>query len=127
MHMLNATLVACTRTICAILENYQTPEVSQSGGGKQAGHTGREGQAPTPCYVLCWWSIWMSGRARAGGAGAVRGRHHLLPLRQGAAKGRRQREGAGPQEGAGSTGRSQGQAGEEAGRCQSAALSLSLS
>lgn len=27
VHMLNSTLCACTRTICAILENFQTPEV----------------------------------------------------------------------------------------------------
>jgi hypothetical protein len=27
VHMLNSTLCACTRTICAILENYQTDKV----------------------------------------------------------------------------------------------------
>ena len=26
MHFLNSTLVATTRTLCCILENYQTPE-----------------------------------------------------------------------------------------------------
>jgi seryl-tRNA synthetase len=37
VHMLNSTLCATTRTICAILENYQTPEVRRTHESAQTG------------------------------------------------------------------------------------------